>query len=91
MLGLSEKNTADEAPDGSAQKESALKQLLTQDARARLANIRMVRPDLAATVENYLLGLSAQGRIQSQITDEQLKQILLSIQQPKREFKISRR
>ena len=30
------------------------------------------------------------GKIQGQITDEQLKQILLSAQQPKREFKINR-
>ncbi len=91
MLGLSEKDRPDEAQEFNAQKESALKQILDQDARARLANIRMVKPDLAGTVENYLLGLAAQGRIQEQITDERLKQILLSIQQPKREFKISRR
>ena len=32
-----------------------------------------------------------QGRLQSQVTDDQLKQILISLQQPKRDFKISRR
>jgi len=51
----------------------------------------MVKPELAAMVENYLLGMASQGRLNSQISDDQLKQILLSIQQPKRDFKINRR
>ena len=50
----------------------------------------MVKPELATMVENYLLGLAAQGRSPGQITDDQLKQILLSAQQPKRDFKINR-
>jgi programmed cell death protein 5 len=51
----------------------------------------MVKPDLAALVENYLIGMASQGKLQSQITDDQLKQILMSVQQPKRDFKINRR
>ena len=73
-----------------AQKEIMLKQILSSEARLRLNNVKMVKPELANLVENYLLGLSTQGKIQGQITDEQLKQILLSAQQPKREFKINR-
>lgn len=74
-----------------AQKEYILKQLLSSDARLRLNNVRMVKPDLASLVENYIIGMASQGKIQSQLTDDQLKQILMSIQQPKRDFKISRR
>ena len=74
-----------------AQKEVILKQILNSDARMRLNNIKMVKPDLAGMVENYLIGMASQGKIGSQINDEQLKQILLSIQQPKRDFKINRR
>ena len=73
-----------------AQKEIMLKQILSSEARLRLNNVKMVKPELANLVENYLIGLSTQGKIQGQITDEQLKQILLSTQQPKREFKINR-
>ena len=73
-----------------AQKEIMLKQILSSEARLRLNNVKMVKPELANLVENYLLGLSTQGKIQGQITDEQLKQILLSAQQPKRDFKINR-
>jgi programmed cell death protein 5 len=73
------------------QKEIILKQLLSSEARLRLTNVRMVKPELAALVENYLIGMASQGKIRSQISDEQLKQILQSTQQPKRDFKIERR
>ena len=69
-----------------AQKDMLLKQLLSSEARLRLNNVKMVKPDLANMVENYLLGLASQGRSPSQITDDQLKQILLSAQQPKKDF-----
>ena len=34
--------------------------------------------------------MATQGKLPGQINDEQFKQILLSIQQPKRDFKINR-
>ena len=74
----------------SAQKDILLKQILSGEARLRLNNVKMVKPELANMVENYLLGLAAQGRAPGQITDAQLKQILLSAQQPKKDFKINR-
>ena len=73
-----------------AQKEIILRQIISSEARNRLNNVRMVKPDLANLVENYLLNLAAQGKISGQISDEQLKQILSSAQQPKRDFKINR-
>ena len=73
-----------------AQKEMMLKQVLSSDARLRLNNVRMVKPDLADLVENYILNLSVQGKISGQISDDQLKQILSSAQQPKRDFKFNR-
>ncbi len=73
-----------------AQKDIILRQVMSSEARNRLNNVRMVKPDLANLVENYLLNLAAQGKIAGQISDEQLKQILSSAQQPKRDFKINR-
>jgi programmed cell death protein 5 len=73
-----------------AQKEMMLKQVLSSEARLRLNNVRMVKPDLADLVENYILNLSVQGKISGQISDDQLKQILSSAQQPKRDFKFNR-
>jgi len=76
--------------DHAAQKEQILKQILTPDARMRLNNIRMVKKELSDLVEQYLIGMATQGKMPGQINDDQLKQILLSIQQPKRDFKINR-
>ena len=73
-----------------AQKEGILKQILSGEARMRLNNIKMVKPDLANLVEQYLIGMASQGKIRSPLTNDQLKQILLSIQQPKRDFKFNR-
>ena len=72
------------------QKDMMLRQILSSDARVRLNNVKMVKPELANLVENYLIGLATQGRAQGQITDDQLKQILMSAQKPKRDFKINR-
>ena len=73
-----------------AQTEQILKQILTPEARMRLNNIKMVKQELSDLVEQYLIGMANQGKIHGQINDAQFKQILLSIQQPKRDFKINR-
>ena len=73
-----------------AQKEQILKQVLTSEARSRLNNIKMVKPELSDMVEQYLIGMATQGKLPGQINDDQLKQILLSAQQPKRDFKFNR-
>jgi len=87
-----DENNASQEKDSQlkAQKEMMLKQVLAADARLRLNNVRMVKPDLADLVENYILNLNVQGKISGQISDDQLKQILLSAQQPKRDFKFNR-
>ena len=87
-----DENNASQEKDSQlkAQKETMLKQVLSSEARLRLNNVRMVKPDLADLVENYILNLSVQGKISGQISDEPLKQILSSAQQPKRDFKINR-
>jgi programmed cell death protein 5 len=76
--------------ESSAQKEQILKQILSPEARLRLNNIKMVKSELSDLVEQYLIGMATQGKLPGQISDNQLKQILLSIQQPKRDFKINR-
>ena len=74
-----------------AVRQRALMVLLDPTARQRLMNVRMVKPELATAVENYLINAASNGRLNRSITDEELKQILLSLQQPKKDFKISRR
>ena len=85
-----ENNTQEKDSQLKEKKEMMLKQVLSSEARLRLNNVRMVKPDLADLVENYILNLNVQGKISGQISDDQLKQILLSAQQPKRDFKFNR-
>ena len=72
-----------------AQRTSILKQILTDEARQRLTNIRIVRPEFADTVELQLIQLAQTGRLGEKITDTQLKKTLQQISQRKRESKIS--
>ncbi len=70
-------------------KEHILRTFLSIEARQRLANIRIVKPELAKTVEDYIVAMASQGRIRGQLSDEYIKQLLLALQKPKREFKIN--
>jgi programmed cell death protein 5 len=80
-----------EAETAAAMRQRALMVLLEPLARQRLTNIRMVKPELAAAVENYLINAASAGRLNRALTDEELKQVLLSLQQPKKDFRINRR
>ncbi len=62
-----------------AQKQAILRRILTPEARERLANVRLVRPELAKTVEEYLISLALAGQIKERISDDVLKQILAAI------------
>jgi programmed cell death protein 5 len=72
------------------QKQTIIRQILTPEARQRLANIRMVKPEFADELEMQLIQLAQSGRLQTQITDEQLKKTLVQLQSQKKEIKIRR-
>jgi programmed cell death protein 5 len=74
-----------------AERQNLMRQLLTPEARERLANLRMTRPDVVETVENQLIMLVQSGRITQQIDDYTLRQILRKVMPQKREIKIERR
>lgn len=74
-----------------AQRQLIMRQILTPEARERLANMRMARPEIAESVENQLLLLAQSGRIQQQIDDATLRDLLRRIMPKKREIKIERR
>jgi programmed cell death protein 5 len=73
-----------------AQKQALLKSILTDEARQRLTNLRMVKPEFTEQLELQLIQLAQQGKIPIPLSDEQLKQILVQLQGRKRETKIRR-
>ena len=74
-----------------AQKQSVLRQILTPEARDRLANIKLANPQMAESVEMQLIQLAQSGRIAGVIDDAMLRNILAQIAPQKREIKIERR
>ena len=72
------------------QKQAVLRKILTPEARGRLTNLKMVRPEFASQLELQLIQLTQQRRISIPITDQQLKEILVRLQSGRREFKIRR-
>ena len=79
--------------EAEAQKEALMRQILTPEARQRLARVRMVRPEFAAQLELQLIQVAQSGRVAIPINDDTLKRLLaqLQAQQSKREIKITRR
>src|SRR5207247_1465229 len=74
-----------------AQRELILRQILTPEARERLARIELAYPDLTESIESQLIGLAQSGRVQRVIDDPTLRQILTRLIPKKREIKIERR
>ena len=71
-------------------REGMLRMALTSEARQRLANVKMVNPNLASSIEEYVIQLASSGKLKSAVDDEQVKQMLAALQEKKREIKIRR-
>ena len=74
-----------------AQLKQAMKQILTPEARGRLDNLRLTKPDLVQNIEIQLLQSAQAGSLRGKVTDEQLKVLLKNLMGQKREIHITRR
>jgi len=90
MADQPQKQPDREAQERRMMREGALRMALTSEARQRLANVRMVRPDLANAVEEYVIQLASSGKLKSAVEDEQVKQMLATLQGKKRDITIRR-
>ena len=73
-----------------ALRENIMRMALTSEARQRLANIKMVKPQIAQSIEEYIVQMASAGKLKQVINDDQLKELLGSIQGKKRDFTIRR-
>ncbi len=73
-----------------AQKQALLRQILSPEARQRLTNLNMIKPEFTQQLELQLIQLAQTGKLPIPISDAQLKQILIQLQSRKRETKIRR-
>ena len=85
-----EKKSAQVQQQLELQKQALLRSILTSEARQRLTNLKMVKPEFTDQLELQLIQLAQQGKLPIPLADEQLKQILIQLQGHRRETKIRR-
>ena len=60
-------------------KRTIMRRILSRAAAERLERVRMVKPDLAAQLEAYLMDLYRSGKVKSEVSEEQMKAILETV------------
>jgi programmed cell death protein 5 len=73
-----------------AQKQALLRQILSPEARQRLTNLKMIKPEFTKQLELQLIQLAQASKLSIPLSDAKLKQILIQLQSRKRETKIRR-
>ena len=73
-----------------SQKQALLRRILSPEARSRLTNLNMVKPEFTQQLEIQLIQLAQAGRVKLPITDQQLKELLVRLQSGKRDYTIRR-
>ncbi len=69
--------------------QAVLRKIMTPEARSRLANLRLVKPELADLVEQQIIALAQSGRIPIPVTEDFLKKLLAQLyEQTHRETRI---
>ena len=94
LLAMQQKNVDEQKQSQSeqfeAQKQALLKQILSPEARQRLTNLKMIKPEFTEQLELQLIQLAQSDKLPIPLSDAQLKQILLQLQTRKREITIRR-
>ena len=86
-----EQQRAQMAQQVEQQKQSLLRQIMTPEARQRMNNLKMIKPEFATQLELQLIQLAQAGRLSIPLTDDQLKELLAKLQSTKRNIQIRRK
>lgn len=79
-----------EAKKREAEKKEILRDNLTESARQRIENVRLVDKDKAEKVEDTVVRLSRADRLDAKITEEDMKEILSEMEEDQ-DYNIKRR
>ncbi len=72
-------------------KKQLLGKILSKDAYERLGRVRLANPELASQAELYILQIYQSGKMEGNITDDQMKEVLRALTEGvKKDFKITR-
>ncbi len=88
---VQEQQKAQQQQQLEATKQAIMRRILAPEARQRLNNLKMVKPEFANQIEMQLIQLAQSNKVKIPITDELLKEILGRLQSQRREIKITRR
>ncbi len=72
-----------------AQRAEILRRVLTIEARQRLRNVSLVKPELVRRIEDWIVSMVLSGKLNRRLDEEDIKRILLQVSS-KREFRIRR-
>ncbi len=88
QAAMAKKREEEEKKAAEALREAILRRYLTAEARARLSNVKLVRPELALQVENYVIMLAQSGRLTRPLTEEDVKELLEQLTEERKETRI---
>ncbi len=70
--------------------QSILKSILTEEAKQRLSNVRLVNKELYTRAFQAIMGLVQKGMVQGKLNEEQVKEILRHLNK-RRDINITRK
>lgn len=74
-----------------AEIEKVAKGIMSKEALGRYGNLRVAHPEKALQVAIFIAQAASNNQIQGVLSDDDLKNILLNAQEPKKEFKFVRK
>ena len=58
------------------EKKQILRKIISPEGRERLARVRLVKPELVAQIEDYLVNLYMNGKIKKALSEEEIIKLL---------------
>ena len=58
------------------EKKQILRKIISPEGRERLARVKLVKPELVAQIEDYLVNLYINGKIKKALSEEEIIKLL---------------